>query len=171
LHLVNKPAEPDLARFFVNYAVSANAADDGTCRADGTGFFCTVPFTSSPNRWYELQINEITDSQWQGSIIDVETGESTVVATLEMPPQTKWTGSSTGMGYRNRITAAQCSQPLSKSTLRYTDVLVNNSFNVPSERVTVSDCLKIGTSWTGDAYSKGTSANNGVYVHTLSIGQ
>jgi len=172
MHLVNKPTDTNLARFFVNYAESVIAADGANCRDNGSGFLCIIPFNSIPNRWYELQLNEIAGGLWQGSVVDVKTGASTLIATMEMPSQTKWKRHAIAMGYSDRITAAQCSQTLSKSTLRYTEAVINNTFTIPFKRVIVSDCLTIGNSWTGHAYSYGTRTKDGeTSLRTLSIGR
>ena len=173
LQIVDSPLGEDVAIFFVTEAVGAVASSaSGRCEEMGNrnGYLCSMPSSVSPNRWYDLSIVQVSPSQWQGRVTDNETGNSYLIATMEMPPDSTWGAHAIDMGFGDMIPAGSCIEGFDRISVRYKDTVINDNFDISSSNVVVSPCLDLTMRANGSGWTAGSKILAGENQNYLSIG-
>lgn len=174
VQLIRDPSGQSAINFFTTQALSAvpNSAAGVNCvgLSNNPGFFCNTAFDPIPQRWYTLSLVESGPSQWQASVIDKDTGSSTLIATMELPAPTQWSFHSVDLGFDDPVSQLACSKGLNKITAQFIDASINNGFDVAPSNIVVSPCVSLSTLAEGVAWSGGTKELGGETLYSLSIG-
>jgi len=175
LQVVKDPSAESFATFFIAQAINFQPAEvEGiSCNATGSepGHYCRIPYDVQKDRWYTLRLVEsATSSWWQGWIVDQESGEAVLIATMQTPEQTNWRSHSTGLGLSNSVTALECSQGLGEVSMRYSEALINQASKIFSEKLVPAECYSLGAQSSGSAWRNGVRIVNGEIQYSLAAG-
>jgi len=83
--------------------------------------------------------------QWQGRIIDVETGETFPIGVITIEPVLPWRNGGTVLAFRAPDQHIECINGLPSSTIHFGQPVVNGMYSLTRDRrFTNSDCLRLG---------------------------
>lgn len=138
------------------------------CSGFGPGTtLCLQSFDWKEQTWYELKFTEQSASQWEVTVLEVDSGIDTLIATLTTDANIEWIQPTLALSYRTQSTAAACTLGLPATGIQFRNGLVNGNFDVgPPIDLNHAECVEFGA-----GLSSSSRTDNGQTLYSLTLGK
>lgn len=168
IDLINHLENGRQLRFRVDSAPDPDTfiAANPSCRKYLEGYTCIIDYEWDEQIWYSVKLEQISETNWQGSVHPVATGIQQTIATIETDPNISWHRPQINVSTINTVTAAQCKLGLQPLGVRYARGVANSTYTVGSIHTVHSPCIRAGAGW-----SEGVRTIDDQRVHYLTLGR
>ena len=109
---------------------------------------CVIPFEWKTKHWYEVRLQELATSQWEGTVTDMETEQTVSAGIISVRADNVWVQPVLGVSYQQAILNRDCQLGLAPITMHYTESMKNRGVRL-TRTVTVrilSNIVQVSTS-------------------------